>query len=181
VFGVVAVVKSTFNLQPSTRDLGMYLISRAVVLALAVPSEAVTYETKYFDQPLDHFGFFDSRTEEPAPTLAQRYLINTDHWVAGGPILFYAGNEGDITDFANNTGFMWEQAPVLSAMVVFAEERYYGESLPSAPYNDTDNFRFLSSQQVRPPPPPRTPGYVHSTLETRAIHRHIAPHSRRYP
>ena len=38
-----------------------------------------------------------------------------------GPIFFYAGNEGDIEAFWNNTGFMFDIAPMFQAMVVFAE------------------------------------------------------------
>jgi lysosomal Pro-X carboxypeptidase len=32
--------------------------------------------------------------------------------------------------FANNTGFMWENAQAFNAMVIFVEHRYYGESMP---------------------------------------------------
>ena len=32
--------------------------------------------------------------------------------------------------FVNNTGFMFEMAKELSAMVIFAEHRYYGQSIP---------------------------------------------------
>lgn len=76
------------------------------------------YETRFFQQQLDHFSFSKS------PKFPQRYLINTDHWVVGsGPIFLYCGNEGDIVWFAENTGFVWEIAPQFGAMVVFPEVR----------------------------------------------------------
>ena len=38
-----------------------------------------------------------------------RYLVDKTYWdPATGPILFYAGNEGDIYSFYDNTGFMTE-------------------------------------------------------------------------
>lgn len=47
---------------------------------------------------IDHFGFSEDRT------FKQRYLIADQHWRKDtGAILFYTGNEGDITWFANNT------------------------------------------------------------------------------
>lgn len=46
---------------------------------------------------VDHFSADDG------PLFQQRYLVNTEHWKSGGPILFYTGNEGDITLFCNNT------------------------------------------------------------------------------
>lgn len=76
------------------------------------------YETRFFQQQLDHFSFSD------LPTFPQRYLINTDHWLGpqhSGPIFFYCGNEGDIVWFAQNTGFLWELAPSFGAMIVFPE------------------------------------------------------------
>lgn len=83
------------------------------------------YRTYFFKQKVDHFSFADR------DSYIQRYLISDEHWNRnGGPIFFYAGNEGDITLFAENTGFMWDIAPEFNAMVVFAEHRYYGVSLP---------------------------------------------------
>ena len=40
---------------------------------------------------------------------------------ADGPVFFYAGNEGDIESFWNNTGFMFDIAPLFQALVVFPE------------------------------------------------------------
>lgn len=47
---------------------------------------------------IDHFGFLEDGT------FKQRYLLSDKYWQQpGGPILFYTGNEGDITWFCNNT------------------------------------------------------------------------------
>lgn len=81
-----------------------------------------------------------------------RYLIN-DKLVGDEPIppiLFYTGNEGDIELFAQNTGVMWELAIKLKAVVVFAEHRYYGKSLPfnESSYSSLDKLGYLSSEQA---------------------------------
>jgi hypothetical protein len=51
-----------------------------------------------------------------------RYLINQEWYDAKNPaIFFYTGNEGPIDLFAANTGFLWETAKEMKAMVIFAE------------------------------------------------------------
>jgi lysosomal Pro-X carboxypeptidase len=107
------------------------------------------YETRYFDQQLDHFSFAD------LPNFQQRYLINSDHWsgpAKNGPIFFYCGNEGDIELFAANSGFVWEQAPRFGALVVFPEHRYYGESMPygtrEEAYKNSDRLSHLTAEQA---------------------------------
>ncbi|PIN11337.1 Prolylcarboxypeptidase (angiotensinase C) [Handroanthus impetiginosus] len=107
------------------------------------------YETRYFDQNLDHFSFSD------LPKFRQRYLINTEHWAGPdqlGPIFFYCGNEGDIEWFAANTGFVWEFAPRFRAMVIFPEHRYYGESMPygshEEAYKNASTLAHLTAEQA---------------------------------
>lgn len=105
----------------------------------------ITYKTLYFEQQIDHFGFLENGT------FKQRYLVSEQHWhQKGGPILFYTGNEGDITWFCNNTGFMWDVAEELGAMLVFAEHRYYGDSLPFGldSYSDGKHLNYLTSEQA---------------------------------
>lgn len=109
----------------------------------------ITYETRWFEQLIDHFSWANQGTYQ------QRYLINKDHWCGKNcPILFYCGNEGDIEVFTNNTGWMWEKAEDLRAMLVFAEHRFYGKSMPY-PVDPTkitpDSTKFLgylSSEQA---------------------------------
>lgn len=104
------------------------------------------YQTKYFEVLVDHFGFTANTT------FKLRYLINDTFSSQNekAPIFFYTGNEGDITLFANNTGFIWEIAPEFEAVVVFAEHRYYGESMPfgNKSYSDPQHLGYLTSSQA---------------------------------
>jgi len=65
---------------------------------------------------------------------------------AKGPILFYTGNESPVEVYINNTGLMWDLAPKLNALLVFAEHRYEGESFPQ-----------LQGGPPHPQPPPSEP------------------------
>jgi len=87
------------------------------------------YKEKYFDQKLDHFNYAYYKNG----TYKQRYLIQADSWDAGGlkgPIFFYTGNEGGIEGFYDNCGFIMEIAQQFRALIIFAEHRFYGKSLP---------------------------------------------------
>lgn len=90
-------------------------------------NEKFQYEIKQFSVPLDHFSFLSNAS------FNIRYLANdsyVDKKNPQPPIFFYTGNEGDIEWFAQNSGFVWELAAQQRALVIFAEHRYYGKSLP---------------------------------------------------
>jgi lysosomal Pro-X carboxypeptidase len=47
----------------------------------------------------------------------------------------------------NNTGLMWESAPQYNALLVFAEHRYFGQSMPFGA--ESSNYMdYLSAEQV---------------------------------
>jgi pimeloyl-ACP methyl ester carboxylesterase len=109
-------------------------LAAAVALALAtavsaevlVPQPTVNNCTKHFyTQFIDHFSWGNA-------TYQQRYFTYDKWYKPGGPIFFYNGNEADVEIFANWTGLMWENGQEFNALLVFAEHRYFGESLPCA-------------------------------------------------
>ncbi|XP_029188961.2 dipeptidyl peptidase 2-like [Acropora millepora] len=116
-----------------------------VVSAFSLFTEAaVSYKTAYFEQRVDHFNFVQ------ALTYKQRYIYTEQYWDKKGPIFFYTGNEGGITDFWNNSGFVFEAAEKFNALVIFGEHRYYGESLPFGPdesFQD-DKIGYLTIEQA---------------------------------
>lgn len=121
----------------------MWLLGLALCCIFAGTS-SYKYKTEYFKQRVDHFGFSNNDVYD------QRYLITQDSWTKGGPIFFYAGNEGSIESFANNTGIMWDWAPEFNAMVVFAEHRYYGVSMPygNKSFENLKYLGYLSTEQA---------------------------------
>jgi len=102
--------------------------------------------THWRDAPLDHFDFSEERT------FKQRYFLHDSYWSGpDGPILFYTGNEANVELYINSTGLMWERAAELGALLVFAEHRYYGESLPfggQAEQYNASALRWLTLEQA---------------------------------
>ncbi|KAK3266793.1 hypothetical protein CYMTET_24608 [Cymbomonas tetramitiformis] len=103
-----------------------------------------------FDQKIDHFNW-------AAPlggpmTFSQRYCKYDKYWKGAGrnatkgPIFFYVGNEDYVDLYVNNTGLMWENAQEFGALMIFAEHRYYGESLPFAEGSGEVSFCCLLSE-----------------------------------
>lgn len=94
-----------------------------------------------YTQPLDHFNPGSNNY-----TFEQRYCIydgydgyddhdhdrTDDMYKNKNPIFFYTGNESPIDEYVNNTGLLWELAPKFNALVIFAEHRFEGTSVPSS-------------------------------------------------
>eukprot|EP00457_Paulinella_chromatophora_P005760 gb/GEZN01005777.1/.p1 GENE.gb/GEZN01005777.1/~~gb/GEZN01005777.1/.p1 ORF type:complete len:564 (-),score=50.62 gb/GEZN01005777.1/:63-1691(-) len=112
-----------------------------------------SYKEAFFTQRVDH-----ERSPYVSATFNQRYLYTDEFWTGKGalpndcrgPILFYTGNEAAITAFWSGNGFMLQElAPAWSALVVFGEQRYYGESLPFGNESfSRENVQYLTTGQV---------------------------------
>lgn len=124
----------------------VFLLNLALVVVVAFLSFAgaiVPYKTAYFEQKLDHFNFVQDAT------FKQRYLYTDQYWDEKGPIFFYTGNEGAISGFWDNSGFVFEAAEKFNALVIFGEHRYYGESLPFGKESfDHDKIGYLMIEQA---------------------------------
>lgn len=100
----------------------------------------------WFTQRIDHFG-------PAAPggrgQFQQRYFVCGLEYrtAAEDPVFFYCGNEADVTLYVNATGLMWESAPGFKAVMVFAEHRYFGESLPFGK-KAREHMEYLSTEQA---------------------------------
>lgn len=90
----------------------------------------------HITQSIDHFGWATPLNGTGGSTFKQRYFMADKWWskdnITGkrGPVFFYFGNEDNVELYVNHTGLMWESAEEFGALLVFAEHRYYGGSLP---------------------------------------------------
>ena len=90
---------------------------------------------RFFTQDVDHFTWRSPMPLTPNNTFQQRYFVCEEHYRPAPPgkhtvIFFYTGNEAPVDLYVNHTGLMWENAAEFGAMMVFAEHRFYGKSLP---------------------------------------------------
>ena len=118
--------------------------------ALTPQPSTANCTVSWHTQPLDHFDYSDSRTFQ------QRVFSYDVHWrrpnssAGAGPILFYCGNEASVELYVNATGWMWERAQELGALLVFAEHRYYGKTQPlgDASSANMSTLRWLTLEQA---------------------------------
>lgn len=107
--------------------------------------DAVNYTEHRFKTKVDHFSFHNNKSFE------MRYLMADQYWDRdGGPIFIYTGNENAIESFALSAGALWEWAPEFRALVIFAEHRFFGSSLPfgDRSFESPDHLGYLSSEQA---------------------------------
>ena len=106
----------------------------------------------FFEQYLDHFNYRIGSTPNNISTYMERYFVcGGSKWKQNNPIFFYFGNEGNVEQYINYTGLMWENQDTFNAIMVFAEHRYYGKSTPfNQSQLDKDNtlYRFISNDQA---------------------------------
>ena len=103
--------------------------------------------TYWMEATIDHFNNHGAGSA----TYPMRYIVDKTYFDAEkGPIIFYAGNEGDVWTFFDNAGFMTTTlAQQFGALVVFGEHRYFGESLPFGDESyDRKNLEYLTVEQA---------------------------------
>lgn len=109
------------------------------------PEAVANYTEANFTTYIDHYSAFDQQYNFRYFTDAQ-YFNNA----TGGPLLFYCGNEGAIEMFISSTGQMPELAKLWGGLIVFAEHRYFGKSLPfeESSFSSPFHLKFLSPHQA---------------------------------
>ncbi len=115
----------------------------STIVAQSVHPTTADCTWKYIRQPLSHFeranaGYYN-----------QRLCVNSDYWTPGKslPVFLYTGNESPVEEYVNNTGLLWNLAKKYSALVVFAEHRYFGESIPDIE-GMANCMAYLSSEEA---------------------------------
>jgi hypothetical protein len=63
--------------------------------------------------------------------LLQRYFINKDYFIPGGPVFLMIGGEGTADPVWMNAGQWIKYAQKYGALCVMLEHRYYGLSHPT--------------------------------------------------
>jgi lysosomal Pro-X carboxypeptidase len=106
----------------------------------------------YIEQSIDHFNWAPPLGDAATTTYKMRYFMNDQWWATNadgtrGPIFFYFGNEDNVELYVNHTGLMWENAAEFGALLIFAEHRHYGDSVPYKA-GTTGCMNFLTTEQA---------------------------------
>lgn len=84
------------------------------------------YTLKTIEQRVDNFD------PQNLATYQQRYYINEENYISGGPLFVFLGGEYDITLFRVPESMMLDMAREHRGYMFYLEHRYYGASHPTA-------------------------------------------------
>jgi pimeloyl-ACP methyl ester carboxylesterase len=139
-------VRHNWRLFPMLFQFVCIICFVGVINAAAIQQKKSSADCEWitFEQPLSHFtpGVIGK-------TFQQRICINKEYWKPNSnlPVLFYTGNESPVNEYVDNTGLMWDLAKELNALIIFAEHRYFGESIPEI--NGVENcMAYLTSSEA---------------------------------
>jgi len=82
-------------------------------------------EIKWIEQRVDNFDLTNMETWN------MRYMENSEHFIAGGPIFIYIGGEWTISPSWIQGGHTYDIAKELHGYLFYTEHRFYGESHPT--------------------------------------------------
>jgi len=120
----------------------------------------ITFGLTHAINPLQHqfetkLDYFSTVNEQK---FNMRYIVDTSYYdrITNKeylrPVLFYMGNQGDIWEQYRNSGYITKYlANKWHGLVVFAEHRYFGQSLPFGNKNEAykaHNNRYLSAENA---------------------------------
>ena len=130
-----SVLLFLLNIANARFDLSQIYSSDDLVLKASKP--------QLYDQKLGHFNAYNADK-----TFKQRWCYNDEYWTGSnkqGPLLFVVGGEG-----GNNCGFygfVTEFAKEVGGLLLTAEHRFYGESMPFGT-SDINNNYILDSNHL---------------------------------
>lgn len=146
VFGIVIVMVASFSYSNGSSSINVQSneIPHEMENVLPYISRCKQY---WIEQDLDHFSR-NIKEDGVAEKYQQRYFVCDQDWkLKDGPMFFYVGNEANVELYLNHSGLMWENSKEFGAMLVFAEHRYFGQSIPFGK-NVKQHMGYLSSEQA---------------------------------
>lgn len=110
-------------------------------LHLAVAADKPKIETRWIDQPLDHFDKSEKRI------WLMRYFERLDLYKPGGPVYVFIGGEGEAHPGFLRGGMIYDLANQTNGAMFMSEHRYYGKSMPLK-NKGVKNLKYLSAWQA---------------------------------
>jgi len=136
---LIMIKQFTLVLLAAAQALAFRGLHRHLEVLPSAGNEAVA-EEQYYEQVLDHFTATDGRMWQ------QRFWVNLEHYVEGGPAFIHIGGEGEANPKWLTYGQWYKWAEDNGAAMFLLEHRYYGQSQPTEDMS-TENMRYLSSRQ----------------------------------